>query len=117
MGNRFTVGKKAFGFCDICAQRYALKKLKVVVVKTKPTNLLACPSCWDPDHPQLKLGMYPIDDPQALRTPRPDINIVESRDIQWGWNPVGGGNSFYDGGTPNPLAAQSGLGNVTVVTT
>ena len=141
MGNRFTVGKKAFGFCDICAQRYALKKLKVVVVKTKPTNLLACPSCWDPDHPQLQLGMYPVNDPQAVREPRPDVSYTVSgtsglqiqpsgtgplatgypeggsRIIQWGFSPVGGASSDDAGLTPNNLAMGISIGTVTIAVT
>lgn len=31
------------------------------------------------DHPQLQLGMYPVDDPQAVREPRPDISYPHSR--------------------------------------
>jgi len=45
--------------------------------------------------PQLQLGMYPVNDPQAVRQPRPDTSYYEegnngaggSRMIQWGWNP------------------------------
>ena len=33
---------------------------------------MVCPSCWEPDQPQNQLGMYPVDDPQALRNPRTD---------------------------------------------
>lgn len=116
MPNRFARGKKAFGFCDICAQRYDLPKLKPLVIKTKVTNILACPECWNPDHPQLKLGMYPIDDPQALRNPRPDVNILISRDTQWGWNPVGGARANDNGLTPNYLTMTAQVGSVTVVT-
>lgn len=78
--------------------------------------MLVCPECLDVDHPQLMLGSFPVYDPQALRNPRPDINLVASRDIQWGWNPVGGGNYAVDGGTPDALAATGYVGTVTVVT-
>jgi hypothetical protein len=114
VGTPFVDGKKAFGFCDVCAQRYPLKKLKFVVVKQRITSTLACPECWDKDHPQLMLGVTPVNDPQALRNPRPDTSQTESRDIQWGWMPVGGGSS--GSGTPNALVASSGLGTVTVST-
>lgn len=114
MGNRFVSGSKAFGFCDVCGQRYDLPKLKPLVIKTKVTNILACPTCWDPDHPQLQLGMYPVDDPQALRNPRPDVAQAESRDIQWGWAPVGGARADDSGLTPNDLVAEGGVGTVTV---
>ena len=73
MANRFANGAKAFGFCDLCGFRFDLKKLKNLTVKTKQTQIKACPQCWVPDQPQLQLGMYPVDDPQAIRNPRPDF--------------------------------------------
>lgn len=116
MPNRFAQGKKAFGFCDLCSQRYPLAKLKYQVIKQRVTNLRHCPECWSPDHPQLMLGTFPVDDPQALRNPRPDPALQESRDIQWGWNPVGGGNSLISGNTPNTLVSVGAVGSVTVTT-
>ena len=129
MGNRFASGKWAIAECDRCGQRYKLKQLRTEIIKTKNYNLLVCPECWDPDHPQLQLGMYPVDDPQAVRNPRKDTTYVTagpnaqgsltggSRDIQWGWNPVGGSRSFDDALTPNYLALTVQVGTVTVVTT
>ena len=73
MGNRFASGKIAIAECDVCGFRYKLRELKALIIKTKNVNVLACPECWNPDQPQLQLGMYPIDDPQALRNPRPDF--------------------------------------------
>jgi hypothetical protein len=78
MGNRFASGKNAISECDRCGQRFKLKVLKTEIIKTKNYNLLVCPECWDPDHPQLQLGMYPVDDPQALRNPRPDRSYTVS---------------------------------------
>jgi len=78
MPNRFASGKYAIAECDRCSFRYPLKQLKQLVIKTKNVNLLVCPTCWEPDHPQLQLGMYPVDDPQALRNPRPDTSYVNS---------------------------------------
>jgi hypothetical protein len=129
MGNRFASGKNAISECDRCGQRFKLKVLKTEIIKTKNYNLLVCPECWDPDHPQLQLGMYPVDDPQALRNPRPDRSYVTSglladgysgggsRIFQWGWNPVGGASSFDAGLTPNNLALEVELGTVTVSVT
>lgn len=74
MANRFANGAKAFGFCDYCNFRFPLKKLKNEVVKTKQTQIRACPQCWSMDHPQLLLGTFPVSDPQAIRDPRPDTN-------------------------------------------
>jgi len=129
MGNRFASGKNAISECDRCGQRFKLKVLKTEIIKLKNYNLLVCPECWDPDHPQLQLGMYPVDDPQALRNPRPDRSYVVSglladgysgggsRIFQWGWNPVGGASSFDAALTPNNLALEVELGTVTVSVT
>ena len=128
-GPKFASGRWAISQCDRCGFRYKLKELRKLVIKTKNINLLVCPECWEPDHPQLQLGMYPVYDPQALRNPRPDTTYQQgglgtdgfptggSRIVQWGWAPVGG-SRFNDAGlTPNNLALQITLGSVTVVTT
>ena len=129
MGNKFASGKNAIAECDRCGQRYKLTVLRRETVKTKIRNILVCPQCWDPDQPQLMLGMYPVDDPQGLRDPRPDRSYVSSglladgyqgegsRNIQWGWNPVGGSSSFDDALTPNLLALGVQIGTVTVTVT
>lgn len=129
MGNRFSSAKNSISECDRCGFRYKLKILKKLVIKTKLIDMLVCPQCWDPDHPQLQLGMYPVDDPQGVRDPRPDRSYVASgpladgylgegsRVIQWGWNPVGGGYTPIDGGTPNYLVSRALVGTVTIVTT
>ena len=128
MGNRFSSGKFSIAECDRCGQRFKLKQLKFLTVKTKLYQLKVCPECYDPDHPQLQLGMYPVDDPQAVREPRRDITYVTaglnaagnptggSRDIQWGWNPVGGSRLFDSIQTPNYLVATTYVGTVTVQT-
>lgn len=118
MANRFTVGAKAIAECDRCGVRVKLKDLKKLVIKTKQVSIKVCNQCWDPDHPQLQLGMYPVADPQAVRDPRPDFaGYVENRDIQWGWNPIGG-SSFFDAVlTPNTLVTQTFVGQVTISTT
>lgn len=129
MGNRYASAKIAIAICDRCGFRFRLRELRTLVIKTKQVNLLVCKECWEPDQPQLQLGMYPVDDPQALRNPRPDNTYVQSgvladgsigegsRNIQWGWNPVGGARSYDDPLTPNNLVARGQVGTVTVVTT
>ncbi len=129
MGNRYASGKNAIAQCDRCDQRFKLSVLKTEIIKTKQYNLLVCPECWDPDHPQLQLGMFPVDDPQALRNPRPDRSYVisglledgelggGSRIFQWGWYPVGGASGFDTGLTPNNLVLAIELGTVTVSVT
>ena len=86
--------------------------------------------------------MYPVNDPQAVREPRPDVSYQVSgtsglqilltnstdplgfgyseggsRIIQWGWAPVGGARANDAGLTPNNLALNVQLGSVTVTTT
>jgi hypothetical protein len=113
--SRFASAKIALGICDICGFSYRLKQLKNLVRKGEETNLMACPECWNSDQPQLHLGEYRVDDPQALRDPRPDSAELEaSRNIQWGWNPVGMG--FNDGLTPDDLVATGEVGTVKVTT-
>jgi hypothetical protein len=129
MGNRFSSGKNSIAECDRCGFRFKLTDLRREVIKTKNYELLVCRPCWDPDHPQLQLGMYPVDDPQGVRNPRPDRSYVTSglladgelgggsRIFQWGWNPVGGAAANDAGLTPNNLALTVSLGTVTIVTT
>lgn len=144
MPNQFASGKYAIAECDRCAGRYMLKDLRTQTLKTKPWRIKVCKTCWDPDHPQLQIGMYPINDPQAVRDPRPDTSYyvsgqsgVEtnpldpnsnnadsfgypesgSRVIQWGWNPVGGASYFDRYLTPNSLIPVITIGTVTILTT
>ena len=74
MPNRFSSGKFSISQCDRCGFRFKLKKLKSLTIKTKNVNILVCPECWEKDHPQLQLGLYPVNDPQAVRNPRPDFS-------------------------------------------
>jgi hypothetical protein len=71
--------------------------------------------------------LYPVNDPQAVRNPRPDVSYYQSgltatgtigegsRIIQWGWDPVGFNNSL-DLPIPNNLLAEGQVGTVTVTT-
>jgi len=73
MSNKFASSKRAIAECDICGFRYKLRQLKELIIKDTPTQILACKECWNPSHPQLKLGTFPVEDPQAIRNPRPDF--------------------------------------------
>jgi hypothetical protein len=144
MPSKYASGKYAIAECDRCAQRYMLKDLKKEVIKTHLYQIKVCPSCWDPDHPQLSLGLYPVNDPQAVREPRPDVSYAQggntglktnlydpnvnnaddfgyptdgSRQFQWGWNPVGGAGYFDRALTPSSLIPVITIGNVTISTT
>lgn len=140
MPTKYASAKNSIAQCDRCGFRYKLKELKRLVIKTKNVNILVCQECWEPDQPQLQLGMYPVNDPQAVRDPRPDspsffqagltgIQITSgtgndvdqtgvpsggSRVFQWGYNPVGGASSFDAVLTPNDLVGASALGDVTI---
>lgn len=126
MPNRFASGKYAIAECDRCGQRYKLSQLKKLTIKTKQVSIKVCPECWEPDQPQLSLGLYPVNDPQAVREPRPDVSYQVSgigpdgyaeggsRVIEWGWNPVGGAMDFDTLLTPNSLIAVGFVGTVTV---
>jgi hypothetical protein len=85
--------------------------------------------------------LYPVNDPQAVRNPRPDVSYQQSgnsglqvnltgvgpdgfgtpemgsRVFQWGWNPVGGASSFDSVLTPNYLIAVGQVGTVSISTT
>jgi hypothetical protein len=134
MGNRFSSAKNSIAECDRCGFRYKLKDLKKLVIKTKQVTIKVCKTCWEPDQPQLQLGMYPVDDPQAVREPRPDNSYRQagytglqltvntdfgdpsggSRVFQWGWAPVGGASANDAGLTPNALTSKAVVGNVTI---
>ena len=142
MPNKFASGKWAIAECDRCAQRYMLKQLKKLTIKTKQVNIKVCPECWEEDQPQLQIGMYPVNDPQAVREPRRDVSYYASgnsglqtdntgdsttagygypeggsRVFQWGWNPVGGASFFDVELTPNYLNPVVEIGTVTIETT
>jgi hypothetical protein len=140
MPSKYASAKNSIAQCDRCGFRYKLTQLKRLVIKTKNVNILVCPECWEPDQPQLSLGLYPVNDPQAVRNPRPDspgyyqsglnglqtdettgtstsqtgVPLMGSRIIQWGWNPVGGASYFDAPLTPNDLVGTSALGDVTI---
>jgi len=144
MASKYASGKNSIAECDRCAGRYKLHELRTQTLKTKPYRVKVCKECWDPDHPQLQLGMYPVYDAQAVQEPRPDVSYVTSgqsglltnlydpnvndvdefgypsdgsRQIQWGWYPVGGARSNDTGLTPNDLICITQVGTVTISTT
>ncbi len=129
MSTKYASGKNAIAECDRCGQRYKLVQLRKLTIKTKQVSIKVCPECWEPDQPQLQLGMYPVFDPQAVREPRPDNSYIVSgigadgtpeggsRIIQWGWAPVGGASQFDTPLTPNALIAQGLVGTVTISAT
>lgn len=139
MASKYSSGKFAIAECDRCGFRYKLTELRKLTIKTKNVNIKVCQTCWEPDQPQLSLGLYPVNDPQAVREPRPDVSYYQSgmsglqvlnttgtatdengypeagsRVFQWGWGPVGGASSFDSLLTPNALAVACLVGTVTI---
>jgi hypothetical protein len=139
MPSKYASGKHSISECDRCGFRFKLKELKKLTIKTKQVSIKVCKNCWEPDQPQLSLGLYPVNDPQAVREPRPDISYLQSgysglqltetpgtsidadgfpeggsRIFQWGWAPVGGASGNDVGLTPNALTSAGVISNVTI---
>jgi hypothetical protein len=139
MPSKYASGKHSISECDRCGFRYQLKELKTLTIKTKNVRIKVCPTCWEPDQPQLSLGLYPVNDPQAVREPRPDVSYYQSgysglqitntpstlvdsdgdpsggsRVFQWGWRPIGGASGNDAGLTPNYLTSAGIVGSVTI---
>ncbi len=124
MTTQFASGRFSIAECDRCGFRFKLVQLKKLTIKTKNVNIKVCPECWEMDQPQLQLGMYPVNDPQAVREPRRDNSYYQSgtdangfpsggsRQIQWGWNPVGMRYDFNE--TSNTLVVAVQIGTVTI---
>ena len=139
MPSKYSSGKHSISECDRCGFRYKLKELRKLTIKTKQVSIKVCKNCWEPDQPQLSLGLYPVNDPQAVREPRPDVSYLQSgynglqitetpgtavdadgfpeggsRVFQWGWAPVGGASGNDVGLTPNNLTSAGVVGTVTI---
>ena len=134
MPSKYSSGKHSIAECDRCGFRYKLKELRKLTINTKQVSIKVCQTCWEPDQPQLSLGLYPVNDPQAVREPRPDISYRQagytglqltdntdfgepsggSRVFQWGWAPVGGASSNDVGLTPNALTSRGVVGTVSI---
>jgi len=137
MTTQFASGKFSIAECDRCGFQFKLKQLQKLTIKTKNVSIKVCPECWEEDQPQLQLGMYPVNDPQAVREPRRDNSYYQSgytglqtnlttgilvsedgtpaggsRQIQWGWNPVGQTYDYNE--TPNNLVVVTAVGQVTI---
>lgn len=139
MPSKYASGKYSIAECDRCGFRFKLKELRKLTIKTKQVSIKVCQTCWEPDQPQLSLGLYPVNDPQAVREPRPDVSYYQSgygglqitvtpgtsvdsdgfpeggsRVFQWGWAPVGGASGNDAGLTPNALTSRSAIGTISI---
>jgi|TARA_E500000318_G_scaffold100364_1_gene103046 hypothetical protein len=107
-------GKHAFGFCDVTGFRYALRDLVPLIRDGRDTGFRVGFDVLDKDNPQYELGRMKMSDPQALRNPRPDTALEESR-ILGAFDPVGGGITELGSRTVG-LDITGEIGRVTVVT-
>ena len=81
MSSKFASEKRAWGACDRCGQRFKLATLRPEAIRGRSLRNRVCGSCWDMDHPQNWQGTQDMSDPQALRNPRPDPSLAQSRAI------------------------------------
>ena len=124
----YAVGKRAIAVCDVCGFEVRHNQLRKLVVNMHLTNIMACRSCFDRDHPQYQVGRYPVVDAEAIRDPRPDTTYEQSgtladggvgegsRIINWGWNPVGFNNPLGLTQLVDTLIGNGAVGTVTVTT-
>ena len=112
--SNYANGKHAFGFCDRTGFRYRKKDLVPQIENQRPNGLLVGRDVLDKDQPQLQLGKLNMQDPQAIRNPRPDVSLTESRSLS-AWDPVGGGSELYGTETLG-LDIKGEVGKVTVST-
>ena len=98
--------KNAYGISDRSGFRYRLKDMRV-----EGTGAKVGKDEFETKHPQLfppRVGP----DPQALKNPRPESNLEEQRNFQYGWNPVGGiGDGIL---TPNTFVLKGEVGQTTI---
>lgn len=119
MSNKWANDENALGICDRCGLTYKLRRLKKETQNRTETNLMVCPECWDPDHPQQFVYEIDVDDPKPLLDPRyetadgagstsDDDDLSEFTTDAGGWVVVNGSGSVADGSitiTPSGSAA------------
>lgn len=106
MSEMYASNPKALGLCDRCGFSYRLNQLHWETYDQRRNGLRVCETCLDVDHPQLRLGLVKIYDPQSLRNPRPDVDYLTSTSY-FGWAPVG---------NPITQTIYCSIGTVTIVT-
>jgi hypothetical protein len=107
-------GKYAFGFCDRTGFRYKLKDLVDQYEAGRPTGLRVGKDVVDQDQPQLELGRVRTGDNNALRNPRPESSLPESRRMS-AWDPIGGGVTSLGSRTVGlTMTGETGFIKVTI---
>jgi len=81
--SRFATGKHAFGISDRSGFRYRLKDMR-----KEWNGLLVGKDEYEEKHPQLE-PFNKVADPEAIKNARPETDLVNQRNFQYGFNPVG----------------------------
>jgi hypothetical protein len=106
----YAAGKKAWGLCDRCGQRFLLNTLMV-----EWQNLKVCRFCYEPKHPQLEPRRN-VSDAVALYQPRPTPD--DSFNVYIGQ--IGDSSLGTIGMIPVPISkptiANTFAGNLVVIT-
>jgi len=68
----FARGKYSLAICDRCGLRCLYTSLRKQTINKMVTNTKVCPDCLDKDSERWDLSRVRVNDPEALREPRPD---------------------------------------------
>ena len=79
----FATGKHAKAECDVCGFTVKYGSLRAITLNGTRTGILACETCWNPDHPQLFVNRIDMSDPQGLKDARPVGNLEQQRQVVW----------------------------------
>jgi|TARA_A100000172_G_scaffold15555_3_gene8165 hypothetical protein len=106
--------KKALGECDRCGFTYKLNELRYEVQDKTRNGLRVCKHCFDPDHPQLRVGDVDTSDVQSLFDARVDKGEKDSTSY-FSFDPIGGGLDIFGSSTMG-LKMTGDVGKLTVST-
>ena len=81
--SRFASGKHAYGISDRSGFRYRLKDMR-----KEWNGLLVGNDEWEAKHPQLS-PFNVVADAESLKNARPEVDLEQQRDMQYGFRPVG----------------------------
>lgn len=112
--SNYAKGKYAYGICDRTGFRYKLNDLRNQIVDQRRSGIMVGKDVMDKDQPQYQIGRLRINDPQAIRHPRPQTDLKASRGL-YAWNPIGGWNSAYGTSNLNNMVLKGNIGKIKVV--
>ena len=103
---KFATGKHAYAISDRSGFRYRYKDMR-----KEWTGSLVGRDEYEPKHPQLE-PVPRVVDAEALRNARPEQNLTQQREIQYGFAPVGFPTADYL--PQSTLEGQGQVGTVTI---